>query len=175
MEMMRAADHILDLGPGAGSSAAKSSRKEPRRNFSRKAALKAFPRSETVKYLTGSVPLYNPENSRSRRKIGSVPQILASLKSQSEGYLRPHSGKPDHDGLRRFRFRQEFACDGEIYPLMHNAFGRGDKRRKARAARDFPESVKLRGTRDAGTRFRDAALHSGELYGRSRPDPQALR
>ncbi len=142
MEMMRAADHILDLGPGAGEFGGEIVAEGTPKELSRKAALKAFPRSETVKYLTGSVPLYNPEDSSPVEK--TAPFLKFS-------HLKNHNLKDISVRIPENRITTVCGVSGsgksslvmgEIYPLMHDAFGRGDKRKKARARADFPESVK---------------------------------
>ncbi len=60
LDMIRAADHILDLGPGAGEFGGEVVAFGSPKELSQKNALKKYPESKTVPYLTGSNPIENP-------------------------------------------------------------------------------------------------------------------
>ncbi len=59
LEMMRAADHIIDMGPGAGEYGGEIVAEGSPKKLSQKNALTLYPRSETVRYLTSKTPLHN--------------------------------------------------------------------------------------------------------------------
>ena len=59
MKMMQAADHIIDMGPAAGEFGGEVVAEGSPKQLSKPYALQQFPRSETVKYLTGSIPVTN--------------------------------------------------------------------------------------------------------------------
>ncbi len=63
MEMMRAADYIIDLGPNAGEYGGEIVAQGSPKELSQKEALQKFPESATVPYLTSSIPIFNPEGS----------------------------------------------------------------------------------------------------------------
>ena len=59
MKMMQAADHVIDLGPGAGDFGGEIVAEGSPVELSKPYALQMFPRSETVKYMTRSIPMAN--------------------------------------------------------------------------------------------------------------------
>lgn len=59
MNMMRAADHIIDMGPAAGEFGGEVVAEGSPEQLSKPYALQQFPQSETVKYLTRSIPMAN--------------------------------------------------------------------------------------------------------------------
>lgn len=61
VEMMRAADHIVDLGPAAGEFGGEVVAEGTPAELSEKAASDKFPQSATVPYLNGDVPMVNPD------------------------------------------------------------------------------------------------------------------
>lgn len=65
MNMMRAADHIIDMGPAAGEFGGEVVAEGSPTRLSKPYALQQFPRSETVKYLTHSIPLANETSPKS--------------------------------------------------------------------------------------------------------------
>ncbi len=141
LEMIRGADHLIDLGPAAGEYGGEVVAEGSPKSLSKKVALKKFPRSETVKYLTGSVPMYNPP-------LEPVSKDSPYLEFK---HLSSHNLK---DISVRFpENRISTVCGvsgsgksslvmGEVLPLMTAALGRGERRRSARLRAVFPESVK---------------------------------
>ena len=61
LEVMRAADYIIDLGPSAGEHGGEVVAKGTPAELSESSALQTFPRSKTVPFLAGVVPIFNPE------------------------------------------------------------------------------------------------------------------
>lgn len=59
LEMMRSADHIIDLGPGAGEYGGEIVAEGSPKKLSQKNAVSLYPRSETVRFLSSKTPLYN--------------------------------------------------------------------------------------------------------------------
>ena len=59
MKMMQAADHIIDMGPAAGDFGGEVVAEGTPEQLSKPYALQQFPRSETVKYLTHTIPMTN--------------------------------------------------------------------------------------------------------------------
>lgn len=59
MKMMEAADHIIDMGPGAGDFGGEVVAEGSPALLSKPYALQQFPRSETVKFLTHQTPVAN--------------------------------------------------------------------------------------------------------------------
>ncbi|MCF0216206.1 MAG: excinuclease ABC subunit UvrA [Fibrobacteraceae bacterium] len=59
MNMMRSADHIIDMGPAAGEFGGCVVAEGSPELLSKPYALQQFPQSETVKYLTRSIPMAN--------------------------------------------------------------------------------------------------------------------
>ena len=59
MKMMQAADHIIDMGPAAGDFGGEVVAEGSPEQLSKPYALQQFPRSETVKYLTHTIPMTN--------------------------------------------------------------------------------------------------------------------
>lgn len=59
MKMMQAADHIIDMGPAAGEFGGEVVAEGSPEQLSKPYALQQFPRSETVKYLTHTIPMAN--------------------------------------------------------------------------------------------------------------------
>ena len=59
MKMMQAADHIIDMGPAAGEFGGEVVAEGSPAQLSKPYALQQFPRSETVKYLTHTIPMAN--------------------------------------------------------------------------------------------------------------------
>ena len=62
--VMRAADHILDIGPGAGEHGGEIVASLPRREAFQKKSLKAFPASSTLAYLQGERRIEVPVHRR---------------------------------------------------------------------------------------------------------------
>lgn len=59
LEMMRAADHIIDMGPGAGEYGGEVVAEGSPKKLSQKKALTLYPRSETVQYLNSKTTLHD--------------------------------------------------------------------------------------------------------------------
>jgi len=59
IKMMQAADHIIDMGPGAGDFGGEVVAEGSPAELAKPYALQQFPRSETVKFLTYSTPVAN--------------------------------------------------------------------------------------------------------------------
>ena len=59
MNMMEAADHIIDMGPAAGEFGGEVVAEGSPKSLAKPYALQQFPLSETVKYLTKSIPMAN--------------------------------------------------------------------------------------------------------------------
>jgi len=59
IKMMQAADHIIDMGPGAGDFGGEVVAEGSPAELAKPYALQRFPRSETVKFLTYSTPVAN--------------------------------------------------------------------------------------------------------------------
>ena len=59
MKMMQAADHLIDMGPAAGEFGGEVVAEGSPAQLSKPYALQQFPRSETVKYLTHTIPMAN--------------------------------------------------------------------------------------------------------------------
>lgn len=59
MKMMRASDNIIDMGPGAGEFGGEVVAEGSPEKLSKPYALQMFPQSETVKYLTKTIPMAN--------------------------------------------------------------------------------------------------------------------
>lgn len=59
MNMMRAADHIIDMGPAAGEFGGEVVAEGSPKELSKPYAMQRFPDSVTVKYLTQSIPMAN--------------------------------------------------------------------------------------------------------------------
>lgn len=57
LKMMQAADHIIDMGPGAGDFGGEVVAEGVPANLSKPYALQMYPRSETVKFLTNATPV----------------------------------------------------------------------------------------------------------------------
>ena len=142
MEMIRAADHLLDFGPGAGELGGEVVAEGSPKELSRKSALKAFPQSETVKYLTGSLPLYNPPGGHpidaNTEFLEFKNMDLNNLKNISvrfpQGCISTVCGVSGSG--------KSSLVMGEILPLMKGAFARGTKRKQARERVFFPDSIK---------------------------------
>ena len=141
LEMIRGADHLIDLGPLAGEYGGEVVAEGSPKELSKKSALRRFPRSETVKYLTGAVPVYNPP-------VEPVPENAPVLEFKN---LASHNLKNISVRFPENRISTVCGVSGsgksslvmdEILPLMENALGRGEKRRKARLRASFPETVK---------------------------------
>ncbi len=60
IEMMRAADHIIDMGPNAGEFGGEIVAQGSPSELSQTDASEKFPQSVTVPYLNGSIPVFNP-------------------------------------------------------------------------------------------------------------------
>lgn len=141
LEMIRGADHLIDMGPLAGEYGGEVVAEGSPKNLSKKSALKKFPQSETVKYLTGSVPVYNPPI----EPLSSDATFL-EFKNLSSHNLKNISVRFPENRISTVcgvsgSGKSSLVMD-EILPLMQAAFGRGEKRRKARLQAIFPESVK---------------------------------
>lgn len=141
LEVIRGADHLIDMGPLAGEYGGEVVAEGTPKALSKKSALKKFPRSETVKYLTGSVPVYNPP-------IDPVPANAPFLEFRE---LSSHNLKNVSVRFPENRISTVCGVSGsgksslvmdEILPLVQDAFGRGEKRRKARLRAIFPDTVK---------------------------------
>ena len=173
LEMIRGADHLIDMGPFAGEYGGEVVAEGSPKVLSKKSALQKFPQSETVKYLTGSVPVYNPP-------IDPVPENAAFLEFRN---LSSHNLKDVSVRFPENRISTVCGVSGsgksslvmdEILPLMQDAFGRGEKRRKARLRAIFPESVEevlavdqspISGTpRSTPASFTDALTPIRELF-----------
>lgn len=141
LETIRGADHLIDMGPLAGEYGGEVVAEGSPKLLSKKSAVKKFPRSETVKYLTGSVPVYNPP-------IDPIPANAPFLEFRN---LSSHNLKNISVRFPENRISTVCGVSGsgksslvmdEVLPLMQDAFGRGEKRRKARLRAIFPETVK---------------------------------
>lgn len=62
LDMIRAADHLIDLGPSAGEFGGEIVAYGSPRELSKKKSLETFPESKTVPYLVGEIPIENPLN-----------------------------------------------------------------------------------------------------------------
>lgn len=141
MEMIRGADHLIDMGPLAGEYGGEIVAEGAPKDLAKKTALKKFPRSETVKYLTGALPMYNPP----------LDDVTKETPFLSFKKLSSHNLKNLTVKFPENRISTVCGVSGsgksslvmeEILPLMKAAFGRGDKRRKARDRAIFPEGIK---------------------------------
>lgn len=141
LEMIRGADHLIDLGPFAGEYGGEVVAEGSPKELSKKSAVKKFPRSETVKYLTGTVPVFNPP-------LEALSGDASHLEFKN---LDSHNLKNVTVRFPENRISTVCGVSGsgksslvmdEILPLMRDAFGRGEKRRKARLRAIFPETVK---------------------------------
>lgn len=140
LEMIRGADHLIDLGPAAGEYGGEIVAEGSPGSLSRKSALKKFPKSETVRYLTGSVPVYNPP-------LEPIPENAPCFEFQ---HLSSHNLKDVSVRFPENRISTVCGVSGsgksslvmdEILPLMKDAFSRGEKRKRARLRTKFPETV----------------------------------
>lgn len=141
LEMIRGADHLIDMGPAAGEYGGEVVAEGSPKELSKKAALKKFPQSETVKYLTGSVPMLN-------LAVSPIEKNTAFLEFKN---LKTHNLKNVSVRFPENCISTVCGVSGsgksslvmdEILPLMTDAFGCGEKRRKARLQAIFPETVK---------------------------------
>jgi len=118
-EMMRAADYIVDLGPGAG-------REGGRLMYQGdlKGLLKA--KSLTADYLTGRKKVGDFSKNR---KIVQVPHIVGLHGAQPEEHHRPHTRRQFHGGHGRFgvwkvdfdRRDAETCADAALLPFERSA------------------------------------------------------
>ena len=141
LEMIRGADHLIDMGPMAGEYGGEVVAEGSPKQLSKKVSLKVFPQSETVKYLTGSVPMYNPP-------LEPIPADASYLEFKN---LSSHNLKNVSVRFPENRISTVCGVSGsgksslvmdEILPLMEAAFGRGEKRKQARLKAIFPETIK---------------------------------
>ena len=141
LEMIRGADHLIDMGPQAGEFGGEVVAEGSPKELSKKSALKKFPQSETVKYLSGKVPMYNPP-------LSPLSADAAFLEFRN---LQAHNLKNISVRFPENRISVVCGVSGsgksslvldEVLPLMQAAFGRGERRRAARSRASFPDSIK---------------------------------
>ncbi len=93
MNMMEAADHIIDMGPAAGEFGGEVVAEGSPQYLSKPYALQQFPRSETVKYLTRTNPIANEIAAVPIRLDGPNPTDFYEFKNLTKNNLKNISVK----------------------------------------------------------------------------------
>jgi excinuclease ABC subunit A len=162
--LVEAADHVIDLGPGAGEQGGKVVYQGPT------SSLESEPRSLTAKYLRGrpADPGAGPPPPRQR----AVPERAGRLAPQPEVARRALPARGLHGGDRSVRLRQVDAGARRALRAAAAAPGRRRARPRRRGGRRLRRRARDR--RPVAARPQPA-LEPGHLHEGVRPDPRAVR
>ena len=152
-QTMRAADHLVDLGPGR-----RRARRPDRRRRGRRPRSSRSPESLTGRYLSGAERIEVPE--RRRTPAGAIEIIGAHAaqpaQDQRAGAARRADLRDRRVGLRQVDARQRRPLQGGREPPAPRAAaaGRAPRRRRAsrRSTRSSPSTSRRSAARRARTR-----------------------
>ncbi len=141
MDVIRSADHLLDLGPSAGEFGGDVVALGAPKALTRASAVKEYPQSETVKYLSGKKKLQNPENIPARPfdsflkfknlNAHNLKNISVQIPAKAITVVSGVSGSG----------KSSLVMD-EIYPAVYTALSRGKKKKLSGKLIELPPSVK---------------------------------